>query len=80
MGAGLFPSDLTELFPWEAFFLGTQRDYLMKEAGRDSLESVLVLELGVWLLSHWIIRSWWLVYMGWKPGILSWTAWLCKSC
>ncbi|CAJ1403440.1 unnamed protein product [Effrenium voratum] len=28
---GLFPETLTELFPWEAFFLGTQRDYLMKE-------------------------------------------------
>ncbi|CAE7211915.1 unnamed protein product, partial [Symbiodinium sp. CCMP2456] len=28
---GLFPEDLGTLFPWEAFFLGTQRDYLMKE-------------------------------------------------
>eukprot|EP00913_Durusdinium_trenchii_P020614 g19360.t1 len=28
---GFFPDDLRELFPWEAFFLGTQRDYLMKE-------------------------------------------------
>lgn len=30
--AGHFPDDLQALFPWEAFFLGTQRDYLMKEA------------------------------------------------
>ena len=29
---GQFPEDLQDLFPWEAFFLGTQRDYLMKEA------------------------------------------------
>lgn len=29
---GLFPEDLREIYPWEAFFLGTQRDYLMKEA------------------------------------------------
>ena len=29
---GQFPEDLRDLFPWEAFFLGTQRDYLMKEA------------------------------------------------
>eukprot|EP00435_Cladocopium_sp_Y103_P065286 s818_g27.t1 len=28
---GHFPEDLGDLFPWEAFFLGTQRDYLMKE-------------------------------------------------
>ena len=32
---GFFPEDLRELFPWEAFFLGTQRDYLMKEAGKS---------------------------------------------
>jgi len=28
---GLFPEDLREIFPWPSFFLGTQRDYLMKE-------------------------------------------------
>eukprot|EP00927_Polykrikos_kofoidii_P059952 TRINITY_DN5503_c0_g3_i1.p1 TRINITY_DN5503_c0_g3~~TRINITY_DN5503_c0_g3_i1.p1 ORF type:complete len:985 (-),score=157.67 TRINITY_DN5503_c0_g3_i1:568-3522(-) len=28
---GFFPDHLQELFPWESFFLGTQRDYLMKE-------------------------------------------------
>lgn len=28
---GLFPEDLGTLFPWNGFFLGTQRDYLMKE-------------------------------------------------
>eukprot|EP00928_Gymnodinium_smaydae_P087428 TRINITY_DN71693_c0_g1_i1.p1 TRINITY_DN71693_c0_g1~~TRINITY_DN71693_c0_g1_i1.p1 ORF type:complete len:737 (+),score=63.41 TRINITY_DN71693_c0_g1_i1:59-2269(+) len=39
---GLFPEELHELFPWRSVFLGTQRDYLMKEeviAGAHSLES-----------------------------------------
>jgi len=39
---GLFPEDLRGLFPWEGFFLGTQRDYLMKEelvAGAHGVES-----------------------------------------
>lgn len=38
---GLFPSDLNEVFPWPSFFVGTQRDYLMKEelvAGAHGLE------------------------------------------
>ena len=47
---GHFPDDLRALFPWEAFFLGTQRDYLMKEASSSvkpeisslSTKSVLV--------------------------------------
>lgn len=39
---GHFPDDLGGLFPWRSVFLGTQRDYLMKEevvAGSHSLES-----------------------------------------
>lgn len=39
---GLFPGDLGPLFPWPSFFLGTQRDYLMKEelvAGVHGIES-----------------------------------------
>lgn len=39
---GLFPKDLSSLFPWRSVFLGTQRDYLMKEevvAGSHGLEA-----------------------------------------
>ncbi|KAF4726951.1 hypothetical protein FOZ62_023591, partial [Perkinsus olseni] len=39
---GLFPTDLEGLFPWQSFFLGTQRDYLMKEemvAGAFGIEA-----------------------------------------
>ncbi|KAF4711383.1 hypothetical protein FOZ62_010990, partial [Perkinsus olseni] len=39
---GLFPNDLEGLFPWQSFFLGTQRDYLMKEemvAGAFGIEA-----------------------------------------
>ncbi|CAE8601256.1 unnamed protein product, partial [Polarella glacialis] len=38
---GLFPEELSEVFPWPSFFLGTQRDYLMKEelvAGAHGIE------------------------------------------
>merc|ERR1712060_996761 len=28
---GDFPRDLSDVFPWQEFFLSTQRDYLMKE-------------------------------------------------
>ena len=41
---GQFPEDLRDLFPWEAFFLGTQRDYLMKEASW----SAAFRQLGEW--------------------------------
>jgi len=39
---GLFPKDLKEIFPWESFYYGTQRDYLMKEehvAGTHGVEA-----------------------------------------
>eukprot|EP00747_Dinoflagellata_sp_TGD_P017252 gnl/TRDRNA2_/TRDRNA2_125698_c0_seq1.p1 gnl/TRDRNA2_/TRDRNA2_125698_c0~~gnl/TRDRNA2_/TRDRNA2_125698_c0_seq1.p1 ORF type:complete len:710 (+),score=72.37 gnl/TRDRNA2_/TRDRNA2_125698_c0_seq1:400-2529(+) len=39
---GQFPEELAELFPWRSVFLGTQRDYLMKEevvAGGHGLEA-----------------------------------------
>ena len=39
---GKFPKNFSDFFPWESVFLGTQRDYLMKEeitAGAHSLES-----------------------------------------
>lgn len=39
---GLFPDNLQARFPWEGFFLGTQRDYLMKEelvAGAHGVEA-----------------------------------------
>jgi len=39
---GLFPLDLDSLFPWRSVFLGTQRDYIMKEevvAGSHGLEA-----------------------------------------
>ena len=39
---GLFPEDLSSLFPWPSVFLGTQRDYLTKEevvAGSHGIES-----------------------------------------
>ncbi|KAF4696007.1 hypothetical protein FOZ60_002729 [Perkinsus olseni] len=39
---GLFPEHLHDMFPWESVFLGTQRDYLMKEeivAGAHGIES-----------------------------------------
>ncbi|CAK0788985.1 unnamed protein product, partial [Prorocentrum cordatum] len=39
---GKFPDDLASLFPWQSVFLGTQRDYLMKEevvAGGHGLEA-----------------------------------------
>ncbi|CAK9109864.1 unnamed protein product [Durusdinium trenchii] len=39
---GQFPEDLSSLFPWQSVFLGTQRDYLMKEevvAGSHGLEA-----------------------------------------
>ena len=38
---GLFPEDMSAFFPWTSVFLGTQRDYLMKEevvAGSHGLE------------------------------------------
>lgn len=38
---GLFPEDLATIFPWPSFFIGTQRDYLMKEelvAGTHGIE------------------------------------------
>ena len=38
---GDFPADLGSVFPWRGFFLGTQRDYLMKEelvAGAHGVE------------------------------------------
>lgn len=38
---GLFPPQLADIFPWHSFFLGTQRDYLMKEeliAGTHGVE------------------------------------------
>ena len=41
---GQFPEDLRDLFPWETFFLGTQRDYLMKEASW----SAAFRQLGEW--------------------------------
>ncbi|CAD7952714.1 unnamed protein product [Amoebophrya sp. A25] len=28
---GLFPDNLADVFPWQSFFLGTMRDYLMKD-------------------------------------------------
>ena len=28
---GIFPRNLSSIFPWTSFYLGTQRDYLMKE-------------------------------------------------
>jgi len=39
---GLFPGDLSEIFPWAEFFLSTQRDYLSKEehvAGAQGVEA-----------------------------------------
>ena len=39
---GLFPRSLSVVFPWESFFLGTQRDFLMKEevvGGAHGIES-----------------------------------------
>jgi len=39
---GLFPENLNTLFPWHSLFLGTQRDYLMKEelvAGAHGVEA-----------------------------------------
>lgn len=39
---GMFPDDLHSAFPWRSVFLGTQRDYLMKEeivAGSHGLEA-----------------------------------------
>ena len=39
---GYFPEQLGAIFPWRDFFLGTQRDYLMKEelvAGAHGIES-----------------------------------------
>jgi len=39
---GEFPAELAALFPWRSVFLGTQRDYLMKEeivAGSHGLEA-----------------------------------------
>ena len=39
---GLFPKDLSSIFPWPSVFLGTQRDYLMKEevvAGSHGIEA-----------------------------------------
>ena len=39
---GLFPDELTSIFPWPSVFLGTQRDYLMKEevvAGSHGVEA-----------------------------------------
>mmetsp|Transcript_168743 Transcript_168743/g.542301 ORF Transcript_168743/g.542301 Transcript_168743/m.542301 type:complete len:556 (+) Transcript_168743:87-1754(+) len=39
---GLFPEDLSEVFPWAEFFLSTQRDYLFKEehvAGAHGVEA-----------------------------------------
>lgn len=39
---GLFPEDLGALFPWQEFFLSTQRDYLFKEehvAGAHGVEA-----------------------------------------
>ncbi|CAD7943236.1 unnamed protein product [Amoebophrya sp. A120] len=38
---GKFPDALADIFPWHSFFLGTQRDYLMKEeliAGTHGVE------------------------------------------
>ena len=38
---GKFPEILSDIFPWRSFFLGTQRDYLMKEemvAGSHGVE------------------------------------------
>ena len=39
---GIFPHNLKEIFPWHSFYLGTQRDYLMKEelvGGAHGIES-----------------------------------------
>ncbi|CAE7764740.1 unnamed protein product [Symbiodinium sp. CCMP2592] len=39
---GLFPEELASIFPWRSVFLGTQRDYLMKEevvAGSHGIEA-----------------------------------------
>ncbi|KAF4677404.1 hypothetical protein FOL47_001616 [Perkinsus chesapeaki] len=39
---GLFPDSLGDIFPWQSFFMGTQRDYLMKEemvAGAFGIEA-----------------------------------------
>lgn len=39
---GHFPGDLAEVFPWQEFFLSTQRDYLFKEehvAGAHGIEA-----------------------------------------
>eukprot|EP00440_Ansanella_granifera_P053061 gb/GFBE01057528.1/.p1 GENE.gb/GFBE01057528.1/~~gb/GFBE01057528.1/.p1 ORF type:complete len:398 (+),score=40.88 gb/GFBE01057528.1/:1-1194(+) len=39
---GLFPDDLSDIFPWREFFLSTQRDYLHKEehvAGAHGVEA-----------------------------------------
>ena len=39
---GIFPEDLASVFPWRNFFLGRQRDFLMKEefaAGAHGLEA-----------------------------------------
>eukprot|EP00929_Paragymnodinium_shiwhaense_P054701 TRINITY_DN27421_c0_g1_i1.p1 TRINITY_DN27421_c0_g1~~TRINITY_DN27421_c0_g1_i1.p1 ORF type:complete len:917 (+),score=150.11 TRINITY_DN27421_c0_g1_i1:131-2881(+) len=40
--AGIWPENLSTVFPWPSFFLGTQRDYLAKEehvAGAHGLEA-----------------------------------------
>ena len=39
---GKFPDDMSSFFPWQSVFMGTQRDYLMKEeivGGSHSLEA-----------------------------------------
>ena len=39
---GLFPGNLSSIFPWKEFFLSTQRDYLHKEehvAGAHGVEA-----------------------------------------
>lgn len=39
---GLFPTNLSDIFPWPSFYLSTQRDYLMKEelvAGSHGVEA-----------------------------------------
>ena len=45
--AGVFGQNLSDIFPWASFFLGTQRDYLMKEelvAGTHGVEGRLLLD------------------------------------
>ena len=46
---GKFPKNLSEIFPWAIFFLGTMRDYIMKEelvGGAFGIDSELPVQKG----------------------------------